>query len=154
MLRLQSVALVSRLLVGLASVALVLQVPTTVGGAEGPREPVDVRVLPVARLVDGGPSMAVRVRVVCQPVGSVLEALAHASQDEAFAEGFLDVVCDGRARVQRVVFTPFDDASFDRGQATVDAFVLLEVDPTTGDTVQGDDVRVVRVVGGERATRR
>jgi hypothetical protein len=134
------------LLVGLVAL-LLCQVP--VATAEATQEPVEIRILPVAALEDG--SIVVRVAVRCQPVGEVLEALAFAQQDEAYAEGFFDqVTCDGRLRVEQLLFQPFDGA-FDPGVVATSAFILILVDEETGETVQGDDFRFVRVVDSARS---
>lgn len=125
-------------------VALLLNL-SAVGADAASRQPAELRVLPVAELEAAG-SIVVRVWVRCDPVGDLLEAMGFANQDDAFAEGFFSgLTCDGRPRIERLVFTPFDDASFDPGQAAVSVFMLILVDETTGETVQASDFRNVRV---------
>ncbi len=53
--------------------------------------------------------MRVRVKVSCEPVRYVLEALHFIQQEDAYGEGFLhSVVCDGRTHESMEVVEALD----------------------------------------------
>jgi hypothetical protein len=109
-----------------------------------------VEVGPTAKLLDDGQAVRVKVKVACEPPAEVLEALVTVHQDDegaAFGEaGITSVVCDGKARVHRVTVEALD-STFRPGEAFVSAFVLVCLDAECVETAQGQDSRVVRVVG-------
>lgn len=120
--------------------------------AESHRQQADVVVVevgPTAKLVDDGQAVRVKVKVECEPPAEVLEALITVHQDEgaAFGEaGITSVVCDGRTHMQMEEVEALD-STFDRGEAFVSAFVLVCLDAECAETAQGQDSRVVRIVG-------
>ena len=93
--------------------------------------------------------MWVKVKVTCEPesVDHILEALLFVQQEDAYGEGFLrSVVCDGRTRVHmEVVRRPRQHISY--GEAFVSAFVLVCVDDACAETAQGQETRLVRIIG-------
>jgi hypothetical protein len=86
----------------------------------------------------------VRVAARCEPGLEVLEAMVTVSQDVAFGDAPLAVNCDGswhRLRVRVVSL----DAPLQRGRAQVSAFLLLVIDPATGDTVSAQDTERLKL---------
>ena len=120
-----------------------------VGGAASAQEPqaVSVQVDPIARAIAGGQTLLVTVEVTCEPGFEVLEAHVSAQQEGATSTfaGISGVVCDGKPHVHKVRVHALD-GQFSRGTASVSAFLLL-LDPATQTTVQGQDARMVSVVG-------
>jgi len=109
------------------------------------KEPIKVHVQPSATLVDQG-SVQVNVRIRCAPFGEAFESNITVTQDDGavFAQpGLGTPTCDDRWHTTTVVATPFDGA-FHRGHAFASAFVS-RIDPVTGETVQGQDVRNITV---------
>lgn len=133
---------------GLTASAASAAAPTAPPGPPGPTA--DVRVMPMAHLVDGGASLAVRVRVVCSPAsGDAVrwEGFVSATQADTFAWAGLPVRCDGRPHVESAVLpvsAPEGTAAFTRGRATVTA-VLQDEDTLT---TYAQDERTVAVRGG------
>jgi hypothetical protein len=111
---------------------------------------VKVKVGPTAKLLDDGRAVQVEVRVKCGPPAEVLEALVTVSQDEGAAsgQGFLgsSAVCDGKQHAHSVEVQTLD-STFHSGEAFVSGFVLVCLDAECVETAQGQDSRVVRVVG-------
>ncbi len=113
---------------------------------------VKVKVGPTAELLDDGRAVQVEVKVKCNPPAEVLEALVTVSQDEgaAFGEaGITSVTCDGKKRTHTVAVQALD-STFRLGEAFVSGFVLVCLDAECAETAQGQDSRVVKVVGGPR----
>jgi hypothetical protein len=115
-------------------------------------EAVTVEVGPTAKLIGDGQAVQVKIKFSCEPPAEVLEALVTVHQDEgaAFGEGFLgsSAVCDGRQHVDRVEVQALD-STFHSGEAFVSGFVLVCLDAECVETAQGQDTRVVRVVGSQ-----
>lgn len=130
-------------LVAMSFLAVVL-VPGGSTAAPG-KEPIKVHVQSSATLVDQG-SVQVNVRIRCAPFGEAFESNITVTQDDGavFAQpGLGTPTCDDRWHTTTVVATPFDGA-FHRGHAFASAFVS-RIDPVTGETVQGQDVRNITV---------
>jgi hypothetical protein len=140
-----------KLLVALLTVTafmVVMLLPAVAATAQ--EEAVRVEVGPTAKLIGDGQAVQVKVKVACEPPAEVLEALVTVHQDEGAAsgEGFLgsSVVCDGKQRVHRVTVETLD-STFRPGEAFVSGFVLVCLDAECVETAQGQDSRLVRVVG-------
>ncbi len=137
-------------LVTLAALMVTMLLPTGAANARQQADSVVVEVGPTARLIDDGQAVQVKVKVSCEPPAEVLEALVTVHQDEgaAFGEGFLgsSAVCDVRQHVHRVEVQALD-STFHSGEAFVSGFVLVCLDAECVETAQGQDTRVVRVVG-------
>jgi hypothetical protein len=135
-------------IVFMVTVALVMAL-IVVGGAASAQEPeaVSVQVDPTAQAIAGGQTLLVTVEVACEPGWQVLEAHVSAQQEGATSTfaGIGGVVCDSKPHVHKVRVNALD-GQFNRGKASVSAFVLL-LDPATQMTVQGQDARTVSVVG-------
>jgi hypothetical protein len=136
-------------LVTVAALMVAMLSPTGAANARHQADTVVVEVGPTAKLLDDGRAVRVKVKVTCEPPAEVLEALVTVHQDEgaAFGEaGITSVVCDGKMRVHRVVVEALD-STFRPGEAFVSAFVLVCLDAECAETAQGQDSRLVRVVG-------
>jgi hypothetical protein len=136
-------------LVTVAALMVAMLFPASAASARQQADTVVVEVSPTAKLVDGGQAVRVKVKVECEPPAEVLEALVTVSQDEgaAFGEaGITSVVCDGKKRTHKVTVQALD-STFRPGEAFVSAFVLVCLDAECAETAQGQDSRVVRVVG-------
>jgi hypothetical protein len=73
--------------------------------------------------------------------------LLFVQQEDAYGEGFLhSVECDGRTHVHMEEVQALD-GPFHRGEAFVSAFVLVCLDEECAETAQGQETRLVRVVG-------
>jgi hypothetical protein len=132
-------------LLTLATFMVVMLLPA--GAATAQEEVVTVEVGPTAQLIDDGQAVRVKVKVTCEPVDHVLEALLFVQQEDAYGEGFLgSVVCDGKTHVHMVEVEALD-GPFHPREAFVSAFVLVCLDAECAETAQGQDSRVVRVVG-------
>ncbi len=130
-----------------AATLMVALLPAGAASAQE-EEVVTVEVGPTAKLIEGGQAVRVKVKVSCEPVDHVLEAWIPAvQQEDAFGQGFLHpVVCDGRTRVHMEEVEALD-APFHPGEASVSAFVLVCLDEACSETAQGQETRLVRVVG-------
>jgi hypothetical protein len=138
---------ISLVMVAALMVAMLLPVSTT--SARQQADTVLVKLGPTAQLVDNGQAVWVKVTVKCEPPAEVLEALVTVHQDEGAASGeagITSVVCDGKKRTQRVRVETLD-STFHRGEAFVSAFVLVCLDVECTETAQGQDSRVIRIVG-------
>lgn len=127
-----------------ALIVLALSLLPTVAAAGPTSDTIQVRIQPQATLV--GASIDVTVRIKCAPFGEHLESNVTVSQDDQqiFAQPGLPIVqCDSKWHEHTVRATPFE-GSFHRGRAFASAFVS-RVDPETGETRQGQDVRTIRV---------
>jgi hypothetical protein len=136
-------------LVTVAALMVAMLLPLGAASARQQADAVVVKVGPTAKLIDDGQAVRVKVKVKCEPPAEVLEALVTVHQDEgaAFGEaGITSVVCDGKKRTHRVAVEALD-STFRRGEAFVSAFVLVCLDAECAETAQGQDSRVVRVVG-------
>jgi hypothetical protein len=136
-------------LVTVAALMVAMLLPLGAASARQQADAVVVKVGPTAKLIDDGQAVRVKVTVKCEPPAEVLEALVTVHQDEgaAFGEaGITSVVCDGKKRTHRVAVEALD-STFGRGEAFVSAFVLVCLDAECAETAQGQDSRVVRVVG-------
>jgi hypothetical protein len=106
-----------------------------------------VRILPRARLTDGGTAFAARVRIRCQPNGVngiQWEGFANAAQGDVSGNTELALDCDGRRHVKNVVIPVSalpGTASFRPGKARVSVFILDENTLTEYAT----DTRTVKV---------
>jgi hypothetical protein len=136
-------------LLTMATLVTAMLLPASIATAQQ-TEAVTVEVGPTARLIGDGQAVQVKVKVACEPPAEVLEALVTVHQDEGAAsgEGFLgsSVVCDGKQRVHRVTVETLD-STFRPGEALVSGFVLVCLDAECVETAQGQDSRLVRVVG-------
>jgi len=106
----------------------------------------DVRVHQVGVLSDGGNTVTFRAVARCAPGLEVLEAFVTVSQD-SFVQVFFPLSCDGRW--QRFLLTGTvlpDEPQFTEGRAQASGFVLVE-DPVSGDTVQAQHSRRMRLRG-------
>jgi hypothetical protein len=133
--------------VGVLMVAMLL--PTGAANARQQADTVVVEVGPTAKVLDDGQAVRVKVKVACEPPAEVLEALVTVHQDEGAASGeagITSVVCDGKTRVHRVAVEALD-STFRPGEAFVSALVLVCLDAECVETAQGQDSRLVRVVG-------
>jgi hypothetical protein len=141
---------VKRLAVLLTVVALMaaLLLPADmVTAQERETEVVRVEVGPSAKLTEDGQFVRVKVKVTCQPVDHILEALLFVQQEGAYGEGFLSsVVCHGKTHVH-MEEVEASDGAFRPGEAFVSAFVLVCLDAECAQSVQGQETRLVRVVG-------
>jgi hypothetical protein len=131
----------------LAITALAATVPGASGvGPDPARDPVQVKIIGHGDLLDGGARLEVRVKVRCDPVGELQEALITASQDDSaiFGEGFFGrITCDGRPRTYPVRANSLDQP-FHAGKAFVSAYVLL-FDEESGEDFTGQDTRTIPV---------
>jgi hypothetical protein len=138
------------LLITLAALLVAMLLPMGAANARQQADSVVVDVGPTAKVLDDGQAVQVKVKFTCEPPAEVLEALVTVHQDEgaAFGEGFLgsSAVCDGRQHVDRVEVQALD-STFHSGEAFVSGFVLVCLDAECVETAQGQDKRVVRVVG-------
>jgi hypothetical protein len=83
-----------------ALMAALLLPADMVTAQERETEVVRVEVGPSAKLTEDGQFVRVKVKVTCQPVDHILEALLFVQQEGAYGEGFLSsVVCDGKTHV-------------------------------------------------------
>ena len=127
----------------LAALMVVVLLPA---GAVSAQEAVKVEVRPTAQAIAGGQTLLLRVEVSCEPNLQVLEANVFVQQGPtSVLAGLGSVECDGTTHTYKVKVSALD-GQFSRGEANVSAFVLL-LDPSTGMTVQGQDARMVSVVG-------
>jgi hypothetical protein len=137
-------------LVTVAALMVAMLLPTVAANARQQADSVVVEVGPTAKLLDDGQAVRVKVKVACEPPAEVLEALVTVDQDEGAAsgEGFLgsSLVCDGKQRVHRVTVEA-QDSTFRPGEAFVSALVLVCLDAECVETADGQDSRLVRVVG-------
>ncbi len=136
-------------LVTAAVLMVVMLLPAGVTSAQQQFGTIVAEVGPTAKLLDDGQAVQVNVTVQCEPPVEVREALVTMRQDAeaAFGEAELpSVVCDGKKRTHRVAVEALD-STFGRGEAFVSAFVLVCQDAECAETAQGQDSRVVRVVG-------
>jgi hypothetical protein len=118
----------------------------TAASAQG-EEAVRVEVGPTAKLIEDGQAVRVKVKVSCEPVDHVLEALLFVQQEDAYGEGFLrSVVCDGTTHVHMEEVEALS-GTFHSREAWVSAFVLVCLDAECAQTAQGQETRLVRVVG-------
>jgi hypothetical protein len=146
LIMLVTVVLVIAAMMALAGPASAAADPPATETTAQEEEIVRVEVGPTAKLIADGQAVRVKVKVACEPVGDVLEASVEVFQADAYGQGFFGfVMCDGRTHVHKIKVEALD-STFHRGEAFVSAFVLLE-DPETGETAQGGDLRLVRVVG-------
>jgi hypothetical protein len=137
-------------LVTVTALMVAMLLPTGAANARQQADTVVVEVGPTAKLLDDGQAVRVKVKVACEPPAEVLEALVTVHQDEgaAFGEaGITSVVCDGKTRVHRVAVEALDIIPFRPGEAFVSALVLVCLDAECVETAQGQDSRLVRVVG-------
>ena len=134
------------LLVTLAALLVAALLPAGLVTAQEQTEVVRVEVGPTAKLIDDDQAVRVKLKVTCQPVDHVLEALLFVQQEGAFGQGFFPVVCDGRTRVHMAEVEALE-VPFHRGEAFASAFVLVCLDENCSDTAQGQETRLVRVVG-------
>jgi hypothetical protein len=135
-------------IVFMVTVALVVALILAAGAASAQEEEaVTVEVGPTAKLIEDGQAVQVKVKVTCEPVDHVLEGLLFVQQEDAYGEGFLSsVVCDGKTHVHMEEVEALD-GPFHRGEAFVSAFVLVCLDEECADSAQGQETRLVRVVG-------
>jgi hypothetical protein len=136
-------------LVTVAALMVAMLLPLGAASARQQPDTVVVKVGPTAKVLDDGQALRVKVQVKCEPPAEVLEALVTVHQDEgaAFGEaGITSVVCDGKKRTHTVAVEALE-STFGRGEAFVSAFVLVCLDAKCAETAQGQDSRVVRVVG-------
>jgi hypothetical protein len=130
-----------------ALMAALLLPADMVTAQERETEVVRVEVGPSAKLTEDGQFVRVKVKVTCQPVDHILEALLFAQQEGAYGEGFLrSVVCDGKTHVH-MEEVEASDGAFRPGEAFVSAFVLVCLDAECAQSAQGQETRLVRVVG-------
>ena len=138
-----------RIMMALSLVALMVAVLLPAGAATAQGEVVKVKVGPTAKVLDDPTVVQVEVSVQCEPPAEVLEALVTVSQDEGAASGeagITSVVCDGKKRTHTVDVQTLD-STFHPGEAFVSSLVLVCLDAECVQTAQGQDSRVVRVVG-------
>jgi hypothetical protein len=136
-------------LVTVAALVAAMLLPAGGASARQQADTVKVKVGPTAELLDDGRAVQVEVKVKCKPLAEVLEALVTVHQDEgaAFGEaGITSVTCDGKMRTHTVTVQALD-GTFRHGEAFVSGFVLVCLDAECAETAQGQDSRVVRVVG-------
>jgi hypothetical protein len=130
-----------------ALMAALLLPADMVTAQERETEVVRVEVGPSAKLTEDGQFVRVKVKVTCQPVDHILEALLFVQQEGAYGEGFLSsVVCHGKTHVH-MEEVEASDGAFRPGEAFVSAFVLVCLDAECTQSAQGQETRVVRVVG-------
>ena len=125
-------------------IALALSLLPTWAAAAPKSDTIQVRVQPQATLVVG--SIDVTVRIKCAPFGEHFESNITVTQDDQqiFAQPGLPVVqCDSEWHRYTVRATPFE-GGFHRGRAFASAYVSRQ-DPETGDLLEGQDVRTIRV---------
>ena len=135
------------LVLGLAGAAVAGASATTLTSAQD--EVVRVEVGPTAKLIEDDQAVRIKVKVTCEPepVDHILEALLFVQQEGAYGEGFLSsVVCDGKTHVH-MEEVEASDGAFRPGEAFVSAFVLVCLDAECAQSVQGQETRLVRVVG-------
>ena len=133
-------------LLSVATLMVALLPPTGAVSAQE-EEVVTVEVGPTAKLIEDGHAVRVKVKVSCEPVDHVLEALIFVQQEDAYGEGFLrSVVCDGRTHVHMEEVEALS-STFHPREAWVSAFVLVCLDAECAETAQGQETRLVRVVG-------
>lgn len=119
--------------------------PSTV--VTGGRPLATARVLPHARLVDGGKTVIARIRIMCQPNGVdgiQWEAFADADQEDATAFTEVILTCDGRPHVYDVVLPASEiigSGQFTRGAVQVSIYVQDE----NTLTLHATDIRTVRL---------
>jgi hypothetical protein len=104
--------------------------------------PVSIQTSSSGTLSGDGLTATVEIRVRCSPEGDVLEALVTVSQEQTFAQASFGLICDGswhRISVSAVAL----DVPFAAGPAQVSPFILIC--DGTGNCVQGQDTRVVRL---------
>jgi hypothetical protein len=135
------------MLVTVAALSATMLLPLGAASAQQ-ADTVVVEVGPTAKLLDDGQFVRVKVKVSCVPsVDHVLESLLFVQQEDAYGEGFLhSVECDGRTHVHMEEVQALD-GPFHRGEAFVSAFVLVCLDEECAETAQGQETRLVRVVG-------
>lgn len=110
----------------------------------------EVRILPTSSLVDGGGSIAVKVRILCQPDGVdgiQWEGFAGVTQGDVAGWKELSLDCDGRQHVQFVLVPVSAEpgtAAFSTGTADVSVYILDENTLTQHAT----DGRTVKVTAG------
>ena len=96
----------------------------------------------VARLVDDGEAVRVRVRASCPAGHRVLEAHVRVIQDHTENMGGFTIPCDGR-RHSVLVVVPALDAPFLPGEARLSGFLLTIVDERdTASTNAAAEVRL------------
>jgi hypothetical protein len=135
------------MLVTAAALVAAMLLPLGAAGAQQ-ADTVVVEVGPTAKLIDDGDFVRVKVKVTCEPVDHVLESLLFVQQQDASGEGFISpVVCDGRTHVLMEEVEALSESPFHPGEASVSAFVLVCLDAECSETAQGQETRVVRVVG-------
>jgi hypothetical protein len=142
------VALVMAAMMALAGAAVAGASATTLTSAQE-EEVVTVEVGPRAKLIEDGRAVRVMVKVTCEPepVDHILESLLFVQQVDAYGEGFLrSVVCDGKTHVHMEEVEALG-STFHTGEAFVSAFVLVCLDGACAETAQGQETRLVRIVG-------
>jgi hypothetical protein len=128
----------SILLTAIAAIALVLP-------AHGASRPVSVKLKRQATLVDQGQAVVVDVPAACGAGFEVLEGFVSVNQEGVASEfEFFTPVCDGKKHRFQVRVRAFEGSAFRTGDAFASAFVLV-LDPGTGETVQAQDSRRIRI---------
>ena len=117
------------MLLAVAALIVALLPPGVASAQE--EEHVTVEVGPIAKLIDDGQFVRVKVKVSCEPgVHHVLESLLFVQQEDAYGEGWgFPVVCDGKTRVHMAKVEAFSGL-FHPGEASVSAFALVCLDET------------------------
>ena len=111
----------------LVAASVVFCTPAAAAATERPLA--EVTILPIAHLAGDGTAISAKVRIRCQPNDDILwEGFLNATQSEATSFTGLPLTCDGRQHVQDVLLPIGDPTvmSFERGTATVSAFILDE----------------------------
>jgi hypothetical protein len=110
--------------------------------ASAARDPVSIKTSSNGDLSADGFTATVSVRVRCDPVGDVLEALVTVSQEQTFAQAGFGPVCDGGWHQFTIGATALD-VPFVAGSAQVSSLILIC--DAQEQCVEGQDSRAVRL---------